>query len=196
MYASRGAQWPQSEDLKIWTHGPSTSPMRALLVPLVLLPLACTKLTEPQSEKTAKTSLVPDQPKASQKAPQERVAKPIARPTKADVELADAEPKLTVSHILVGYQGAVRSRSSRSKDEARQFATELLARLRKGEDFGELAVAHSDDPTAKANRGSLNTAPATAWVKPFGDAAVNLEPGALSDLVETPFGFHIIKREK
>jgi peptidyl-prolyl cis-trans isomerase C/peptidyl-prolyl cis-trans isomerase SurA len=115
-------------------------------------------------------------------------AKPLERPP--------AQELITASHILVSYAGATRSQATRSKDEARTLAGQLLARVRKGEDFGELAVTHSDDPTAKANRGNLGPSPASAWVKPFGDAALALRAGEVSDLVETPFGIHIIKRDK
>lgn len=152
-----------------------------------VLALGCTCLTEPSSEKTPSGQGANAEVRRT---PLEKVAEPkrLARP--AGQEL------ITASHILVSYAGATRSQATRTKEEARTLAEQLLARVRKGEDFGELALAHSDDPTAKANRGNLGPSPASSWVKPFGDAAVALRAGEVSDLVETPFGIHIIKRDK
>jgi parvulin-like peptidyl-prolyl isomerase len=83
-----------------------------------------------------------------------------------------------------------------SKDEARKKAQSILDRLRKGEDFGKLAEENSDDPGSKVKGGDLGFFAKGAMVGPFDDAAFSMKPGDMSDLVETQFGFHIIKVEE
>jgi len=103
---------------------------------------------------------------------------------------------VAASHVLVAYTGAMRASPSitRTKEEAKRRAEGILARARKGEDFAKLADSSSDDPSAKLNHGSLGKFTRSQMVKPFADAAFALKPGEVSPLVETPFGFHIIKR--
>jgi peptidyl-prolyl cis-trans isomerase D len=103
---------------------------------------------------------------------------------------------VTASHVLVAYVGAMRASPTikRTKEEAKRRADNILARARKGEDFAKLADENSDDPSAKLNHGSLGKFGRTQMVKPFADAAFALKPGGISTLVETPFGFHVIKR--
>lgn len=103
---------------------------------------------------------------------------------------------VAASHILVAYAGALRADPNikRSKEEAKTRAEGLMARARKGEDFAKLADEGSDDPSAKMNHGALGKFTRERMVKPFADAAFALRPGDVSTLVETPFGFHVIKR--
>ena len=81
------------------------------------------------------------------------------------------------------------------REEKRQSAEQLLARLRAGEDFATLAKTESDDTSTAAQGGDLGR-----WMKreqlvtPFADALVKLDIGALSDIVQTEFGFHLIKK--
>jgi parvulin-like peptidyl-prolyl isomerase len=102
--------------------------------------------------------------------------------------------RVRASHILVAYQGAMRSTATRSKEEARKLADALHARASAGQDFARLASEHSDDPTAKAKGGDLGYFDRSGMVKPFADAAFALQPGEVSSVVETEFGFHVIKR--
>jgi parvulin-like peptidyl-prolyl isomerase len=71
-------------------------------------------------------------------------------------------------------------------------AEEVLKRVRAGEDFGELAKQFGSDGT-KDKGGDLGWGKRGDWVKPFEEAAFSLQPGQVSDLVETDFGYHIIK---
>ncbi|MEP6557218.1 MAG: peptidylprolyl isomerase [Burkholderiales bacterium] len=81
--------------------------------------------------------------------------------------------------------------------EARAKAEGLLAELKKGADFAALAKKSSDDPGSAANGGDLGFFGRGQMVKPFEDAAFALEqPGDLSPLVESTFGFHIIELTK
>jgi hypothetical protein len=122
----------------------------------------------------------------------------IAQPSQL-VEDANAqeEPKeIAASHILIGYSGATRSQATRTRDEARKLAEEVLAKARaEGADFAALAREYSEDPT-KGQTGDLGTFAKGMMAKAFEDAAWKLQVGQISDVVETPFGFHIIKRTK
>ena len=73
-------------------------------------------------------------------------------------------------------------------------AEEALAKANKGEEFGKLAGEYSDDVRSSRNQGQLGRFARRGMVKPFSDAAFALKPGQLSAIVETPFGYHIIKR--
>jgi peptidyl-prolyl cis-trans isomerase D len=80
------------------------------------------------------------------------------------------------------------------KEKIRQRGEELLAQARKNPAaFGELAKANSQDPGSAANGGDLDFFSRGAMVKPFEDAVFALQKGAVSDLVESEFGFHIIQ---
>jgi peptidyl-prolyl cis-trans isomerase D len=78
------------------------------------------------------------------------------------------------------------------KAEARKKIEGALDRAKKGEDFGKIAREVSDD-TSAADGGDLGCFQRGAMVKPFEDAAFALSPGQISDVVESQFGFHIIK---
>jgi parvulin-like peptidyl-prolyl isomerase len=102
---------------------------------------------------------------------------------------------IRASHILISYAGAPRTQATRTKEEARQLAEEILAKLKAGEDFEDLARLYSDCPSAKAERcGDLGFFSKGKMVKPFEDAAFALDVGKISGIVETQFGYHIIKR--
>ena len=83
-----------------------------------------------------------------------------------------------------------------TKEEARKKAADLLARARKGEDFAKLAKENSDDPGSKDKGGEYDFFGRGRMVPEFEKAAFALKPGEISDLVETQFGFHIIKLEE
>lgn len=95
-----------------------------------------------------------------------------------------------VSHILVKVDDFT---DKKEKAEKMKKAQGILARLKKGEDFGVLAKELSDDPGSKEQGGSLGWIPRGATVAPFEEVAFTLELGKLSELVESDFGFHIIQ---
>lgn len=68
-----------------------------------------------------------------------------------------------------------------------------MAKLKAGEDFAELAKEYSDDTGTKDKGGDLGFFERRMMVQQFDEAAFNLEPGQISDVVETQFGYHIIK---
>ena len=76
-------------------------------------------------------------------------------------------------------------------------AEKLLAELKAGANFEELATAHSADPGSAAKGGDLGFFPKGRMVKPFEDALETLQkPGDLSGVVQSSFGYHIIRLEE
>ncbi|MCX7877820.1 MAG: peptidylprolyl isomerase [Ignavibacteria bacterium] len=80
-----------------------------------------------------------------------------------------------------------------AKYQARKKAEQLLDSLKKGADFSELAKKYSDDSLSAIKGGNLGKAKKGTFVKEFEDAAFLLQPGEISGIVETEFGYHIIK---
>jgi peptidyl-prolyl cis-trans isomerase SurA len=86
--------------------------------------------------------------------------------------------------------------SDTAKANAKAFAESLLKRIRDGADFQELAKRYSDDPGSAPLGGDLGWFRRGHMVKAFEDAAFSLPPGQVSNVVETEFGYHIIKVER
>ena len=111
-------------------------------------------------------------------------------------EETEKPEEVQASHILISYKGADRADAdiSRSKDEAKTEAE----RIRKlivddGNDFAEMAKEHSDGPSSTKG-GDLGKFKFEVMAKPFSEAAFALEIDEVSGVVETGFGFHVIKR--
>ena len=79
---------------------------------------------------------------------------------------------------------------------AQEQADQALERARTGGDFALLAAEYSDDPGSKDNGGQLGWVRQADVVPAFGDALFSMQVGDISDIVETSFGFHIIKLDR
>jgi NIMA-interacting peptidyl-prolyl cis-trans isomerase 1 len=104
--------------------------------------------------------------------------------------------KITAQHLLVQYQGAKTAKVHivRFRDEACLRAMQARDELRAGTDFADIVKKYSDEPGADTRAGSLGTIERKDVVPSFADAAFELLPREISDVVETEFGFHVIMR--
>lgn len=101
--------------------------------------------------------------------------------------------KVRASHILLMYKGSARSSATRSKDDAKREIEALKTQIDGGADFASLAKQHSDCPSS-ADGGDLGEFGKGQMVKAFEETAFALPVGQTSGVVETDFGYHLIKR--
>jgi len=95
----------------------------------------------------------------------------------------------SVQHVLLMTQG----KSEQEKGVIYKKMKQILARARAGEDIGELAKKYSEDPGSKDKGGLYPDFKRGTMVKPFEDAAFTVPVGELSDIIETRYGYHILK---
>ncbi|MFO0556849.1 MAG: peptidylprolyl isomerase [Polyangiales bacterium] len=169
------------------TAAAAPSPLRSLLVP------------DPSAlaDGGAEPSNAPSEP-AQQPAPQPTPAQPTPAPEgqpQAQAPQLQGE-RVHVVHVLISHTESIMHMPSitRTKEQARAFAATVLQRARNGEDFVGLARQFSDEPGHEGKGGDLGFIVRGQTVEPFERAAFALSVGAVSDVVETQFGFHIIKR--
>jgi peptidyl-prolyl cis-trans isomerase C len=133
------------------------------------------------------------------------VAKVIDIEVNSKVAVTDAEVKafydqnldrfkqgdsVHAAHILIGVP---QNATAEQKAEAKAKAAVLLKTIKAGGDFATLAKANSQDPGSAPNGGDVGFFPKGQMTPAFEEAAFKLKPGTMSGVVETPFGFHIIK---
>jgi peptidyl-prolyl cis-trans isomerase NIMA-interacting 1 len=107
-----------------------------------------------------------------------------------------SEPdRVNVKHVLVRYAGSRgASTSPRTREQACLRAEEALGKLKEGTAFADVVATYSDE-TGPTNRGgSIGDIARSDVAAPFADAAFELKVGEVSEVVETPFGFHVILR--
>jgi len=100
------------------------------------------------------------------------------------------DASVRASHILITVPPDA---GAPQRQEARAKAEEVLKKVRAGADFAQLARTESQDPGSASQGGDLGFFGQGQMVPPFDAAAFGLKPGAISEVVETQFGFHIIK---
>jgi peptidyl-prolyl cis-trans isomerase D len=101
------------------------------------------------------------------------------------------DEQVKVRHILI----AVNSQDPKADADAKAKAQSILDQLHHGADFAKLAKQYSDDPGSKDQGGELGWIKHGVTVPEFDQTAFSLQPGQLSGLVRTKFGYHIIQTE-
>lgn len=94
--------------------------------------------------------------------------------------------QVRASHILLKTEG-------KDDAEVKTKAEDVLKQAKAGADFAELAKKYTEDESGQSNGGDLDYFPKGRMVPEFDAVAFTLEPGQISDLVKTQFGYHIIK---
>lgn len=102
------------------------------------------------------------------------------------------DEQVKVRHILI----AVNGQDPQADAAAKAKAQSILDQLHHGGDFAKLAAANSDDPGSKSQGGELGWIKHGATVPEFDQAAFSLQPGQISGLVRSKFGYHIIQTEE
>ena len=119
----------------------------------------------------------------------------VEKETTVDPATLDSLKKIdytaSVRHILLKTQGM----DSLKKMEVRKKMEKILKRAKKGEDFAGLANKYSEDPGSNKKGGLYEDFKRGQMVKPFEDAAFSVPVGGISDIVETAYGYHILKVE-
>jgi peptidyl-prolyl cis-trans isomerase D len=104
-----------------------------------------------------------------------------------------ANASAKASHILISFQGASQSTATRTKEEAQALANDLLAQAKANpSSFAALANTNSEDPGSKNNGGEYDNIRPGQMVPTFNDFIFNNPIGSIG-IVETDFGFHVIK---
>ena len=103
------------------------------------------------------------------------------------------EPELVVRHLVVLSE---RWRSEEHRGEAEARAERALERARAGVPFPEVAGEFSEEPGAEARGGLLEPGREGTWVGDFWEAALALDEGEISEVVETEYGFHVLQLEE
>lgn len=101
--------------------------------------------------------------------------------------------QVRASHILLMYKGSMRSTATRSKDEALASIEAMRQQVVDGADFGQLARENSDCPSGQEG-GDLGFFGRGQMVPEFEQAAFGLQPGQVSGVIETAFGYHLVQR--
>lgn len=97
------------------------------------------------------------------------------------------------SEVEIGHIVRLGTVTREQKDKLIAQLQELKARAEKGEDFATLATIYSEDVGSAKNGGDLGFAKRGAMVPEFEGAALGLKPGEMSNIIESQFGFHLIK---
>ncbi|MBI4763918.1 MAG: peptidylprolyl isomerase [Deltaproteobacteria bacterium] len=100
---------------------------------------------------------------------------------------------IRVKHILIKTESTA---PEEEKKKAKAKAEETLKKLKDGGDFSKLATEVSEDPGTKDKGGDLDFFPKGTMIPAFEEVAFALKPGEISGLVETEYGYHVIKMEE
>ncbi len=143
----------------------------------------------------------PTAPTASPTAPAPSAPEPstptaAVEPPASPAPSASLPKEIGARHVLVQFLGAERAPAAvvRTREQAESLAQKVLAKARRDESFTRLATEYSDEPGAAGRGGALGRFTRGRMVPAFEEVAFRLRVGQVSDIVETPFGFHVILR--
>jgi parvulin-like peptidyl-prolyl isomerase len=178
-----------------WSSGAGRRSAMVGLVALLGLGAAGCEPGAPGAPPPTSTAAPSPSPSASAAA----TANGVTAATTATPSAAQTVPdEIAAQHVLVAYRGAKRPPKTvtRSKAEAQKLAAQIASMAKAGENFSALVAQYSDDASNKDRMGSVGKFKRDGMVKPFSDAAFMLAVGETSGVVETEFGFHVIKRNQ
>lgn len=110
----------------------------------------------------------------------------IERSYNDNFEMYTTPEQVRASHILFKTEG-------KKEEEVKAKAESVLAEIKAGKDFAELATKYSEDEASAKQGGDLDYFAKGRMVPEFDAAAFSMAPGTVSDLIKTQYGFHIIK---
>lgn len=106
---------------------------------------------------------------------------------KANKEKYMEPEKVAVEHIMVDNR-------KHGEDGALKLANDIMVQLKQGKDFSKLAEKYSEDPSFSTNHGKLGLFPRKGMIPEFDNVAFNLKVGEVSNLIQTGYGYHILKK--
>ena len=160
--------------------------LRMTLALAALTASACTTLATSPSWVGGGLSVVAPERVAAEEAKEERERRIVA-----------SQPnQVGAKHILVMHDESVSKPPNvkRTREEGRRRAQEALLKIRGGANFEETVKQYTDEPGGPERAGDLGVFDRGTMVKPFADAAFALRVGEVSEVIETKYGFHVIKR--
>lgn len=142
---------------------------------------------------------------SSETAAPSRAAAPAPAPKTPDVAATasaatkDGELRISTQHLVVTHGESIMGRSlniTRTREQAKARSTEALAKARQGADFRQLIEEYSDDAHKNEFHGEQLNFSRKDAIPSFSQAAFALKVGEISNLVDTPFGYMVIRRIK
>jgi parvulin-like peptidyl-prolyl isomerase len=129
----------------------------------------------------------------------ERVTQGISQPTEAEIDRHFREhaeeyqkpERVQAQHILIQMES---DSTPADREAAKSRLMEIRHRLREGSDFADQAAAHSDCPSGRKTGGSLGWFSRGMMIPEFDQAVFSMEVGQLSGIIETPLGYHLVKK--
>lgn len=168
-----------------------------LLAAVGLLDAGCDKpKEEPAAPLASSSASLASSAPAAPSAPPTPSTAIVVPPVATTGALPGPNDAIIAQHVLVTYKGAKRAPKTvtRTKAQAKARAEEALAKIRGGTAFEDVVNTYSDDAASVDRLGSVGKFHRGDMDPAFGAAAFALHVNEVSDVVETPFGFHIIKR--
>ncbi len=125
-----------------------------------------------------------------------RAAEVEAAEERERARLARQPKEVGARHILVMHEKSreVPESVTRTREQALKRTQECLLKLRGGADWNALVKEYSDEPGSDERHGDIGTFERGRMVKAFSEAAFELRVNEISEVVETPYGFHVIQR--